>query len=162
MGPVVSKSAKKRIEGLLQKGLDEGAKLMTDGRGVSVTGYPGGYYLGATVLDGVSPEMSVAKEEIFGPVASSMRAGSLEEAIGWINRGTKFGNMASIFTTNGAEAREFRRGVRAGNVGVNIGVAAPSAHFPFGGMKESFFGILHPQVDSVDFFTDRKVTVSRW
>jgi len=110
----------------------------------------------------VSPDMGIAKEEIFGPVASTFSAKDLDEATEMINRGTNFGNAASIFTTKGREAREFRRKVRAGNIGVNIGVAAPSAYFPFGGMRDSFFGILHPQVDTVDFFTDRKVTIYRW
>ena len=162
MGPVVSKKAKERIESFLQKGVEEGAKIAADGRGVTVGEYPGGYYLGATVFDGVSPEMAIAKEEIFGPVASTIHLETLDSAIETINRGTKFGNMASIFTTNGREAREFRRRVRAGNIGINIGVAAPSAYFPFGGMRESFFGVIHPQMDSVDFFTDRKITISRW
>ncbi len=162
MGPVVSKKAKDRIESFLQKGVDEGAKVVSDGRSVLVRDFPDGYYLGATVFDDVSPDMTVAKEEIFGPVASTIHLDSLDEAIETINHQTRFGNMASIFTTSGREAREFRRRVRAGNVGVNIGVAAPSAYFPFGGMRESFFGVLHPQVDSVDFFTDRKVTISRW
>jgi len=162
MGPVVSKKAKERIESYLQKGVDEGARVAADGRGVLVSDYPDGYYLGATVFDDVSPDMAIAKEEIFGPVASTMHLGTLDAAIETINHGTKFGNMASIFTTSGREAREFRRRVRAGNVGINIGVAAPSAYFPFGGMRESFFGVLHPQMDSVDFFTDRKITISRW
>jgi malonate-semialdehyde dehydrogenase (acetylating) / methylmalonate-semialdehyde dehydrogenase len=162
MGPVVSKRAKERIESLLQKGIDEGARVVSDGRGAVVQEYPDGYYLGATVFDGVSPEMAIAKEEIFGPVASTMQVDSLEAAIDTINTRTKFGNMASLFTTDGGQAREFRRRVRAGNIGINIGVAAPSAYFPFGGMRESFFGILHPQADTVDFFTDRKVTISRW
>jgi malonate-semialdehyde dehydrogenase (acetylating)/methylmalonate-semialdehyde dehydrogenase len=91
-----------------------------------------------------------------------MHTDSLNDAIEQINRSTSFGNMASIFTTDGSEAREFRRTVRAGNVGVNIGVPAPSGYLPFGGMRDSFFGVLHPQIDSVDFFTDRKVTISRW
>jgi len=106
--------------------------------------------------------MKVAREEIFGPVASTLEVESLDDAIDGINRGTRFGNAASIYTTNGREAREFRRRVRAGNIGVNIGVAAPSAYFPFGGMRESFFGVLHPQFDTVDFFTDRKITLARW
>ncbi|HZW84973.1 MAG TPA: aldehyde dehydrogenase family protein, partial [Nitrososphaerales archaeon] len=127
-----------------------------------VQGHAGGYYLGATVFDDVTPDMSLAREEIFGPVASALHVGSLDEAIEGINKGTRFGNAASIFTTSGREAREFRRRTKAGNIGVNIGVAAPSAYFPFGGMRESFFGILHPQADAVDFFTDRKVTITRW
>jgi len=127
-----------------------------------VRDFPDGYYLGATVFDDVSPEMSIAREEIFGPVAGTIQVESLDDAIEIINRRTRFGNMASVFTTDGRQAREFRRQVRAGNVGINIGVAAPSAYFPFGGMRDSFFGVLHPQMDSVDFFTDRKVTISRW
>ena len=162
MGPVVSKKAKERIESMLEKGVEGGAKLVNDGRGVTVQDYPGGYYLGATIFDDVTADMAIAREEIFGPVASTIHAGNLDEAIDSINTRTKFGNMASIFTTDGGEAREFRRRVRAGNVGINIGVAAPAAYFPFGGMGESFFGMLHPQMDSVDFFTDRKVTISRW
>lgn len=162
MGPVVSRRAMERIESFLQKGLDEGAKVVSDGRGVLVQDHPGGYYLGATVFDEVTPDMSIGKEEIFGPVASILHVGTLEEAIEEINIGTRFGNAASIFTTSGSEARRFRRQVRAGNIGINIGVAAPSAYFPFGGMRDSFFGVLHPQVDAVDFFTDRKITISRW
>lgn len=162
MGPVVSKKAKERIRMFLEKGVDEGAKMVTDGSSVEVQEYPEGFYLGATVFDDVSPEMSIAKEEIFGPVASTIQVASLDEAIDTINKGTRFGNMASIFTASGRDGREFRRRVRAGNVGINIGVAAPTAYFPFGGMRDSFFGILHPQVDAVDFFTDRKVTISRW
>ena len=162
MGPVVTEAAKKRILGYLQTGTEEGAKVVADGRGVVVKEYPGGYYLGATIFDDVSPDMKIAKEEIFGPVAATIQTETLDEAIDQINGGTNFGNMASLFTTKGGEAREFRRQVRAGNIGINIGVAAPSAYFPFGGMRESFFGVLHPQMDSVDFFTDRKVTISRW
>lgn len=162
MGPVVSRRAKERIQSFVQKGADEGAKMVTDGSGVLVSDRPDGYYLGATIFDEVSPDMSIAKEEIFGPVASTIPVRTLDEAIDIINRGTRFGNAASIFTDSGKAARAFRRRVRAGNVGINIGVAAPSAYFPFGGMRDSFFGILHPQVDAVDFFTDRKVTISRW
>ncbi|HKT21191.1 MAG TPA: aldehyde dehydrogenase family protein, partial [Nitrososphaerales archaeon] len=162
MGPVVSRKAKERIQSFVQKGAYEGAKMVTDGSGVLVSDRPDGYYLGATIFDDVSPDMSIAKEEIFGPVASTIPVRTLDEAIDIINRGTRFGNAASIFTDSGKAARAFRRRVRAGNVGINIGVAAPSAYFPFGGMRDSFFGILHPQVDAVDFFTDRKVTISRW
>lgn len=162
MGPVVSKGANDRIRGYIQTGIDEGARLIADGRNTMVKGYPDGYYLGATIFAEVSPEMKIAKEEIFGPVACTFHVDTLEDAIAHINGGTSFGNMASIFTTKGEEAREFRRSVSAGNVGINIGVAAPSAYFPFGGMRDSFFGVLHPQMDTVDFFTDRKVTIVRW
>jgi malonate-semialdehyde dehydrogenase (acetylating) / methylmalonate-semialdehyde dehydrogenase len=162
MGPVVSKRAKERVESYLSTATQEGARLVADGRSVIVKEFPEGYYMGATIFDNVSPDMKVAREEIFGPVASTLEVESLDDAIDGINRGTRFGNAASIYTTNGREAREFRRRVRAGNIGVNIGVAAPSAYFPFGGMRESFFGVLHPQFDTVDFFTDRKITLARW
>lgn len=162
MGPVVSKKAKERIQSFVQKGVDEGAKMVTDGSSILVQDNPQGFYLGATVFDEVSPDMSIAKEEIFGPVASTIKVATLDDAIDAINRGTRFGNMASIFTGSGREAREFRRRTNAGNIGINIGVAAPPAYFPFGGMRDSFFGVLHPQVDAVDFFTDRKITISRW
>ena len=162
MGPVVSKRAKERIESFVNKGEEDGAKLISDGRAIRINDHPNGYFLGVSVFDDVTPDMAIAKEEIFGPVASSMHAETLDEAIEGINTGTRFGNAASIFTTNGKEAREFRRRVRAGNIGVNIGVAAPVAYFPFGGMRDSFFGVLHPQLDTVDFFTDRKVTITRW
>jgi malonate-semialdehyde dehydrogenase (acetylating)/methylmalonate-semialdehyde dehydrogenase len=162
MGPVVSKAAQERIRGYVETGIKEGAKIVNDGRKVLVQAFPEGFYLGATVFDDVSPDMKIAKDEIFGPVASTLRMDTLDQAIEQINRGTNFGNMASIFTSSGRAAREFRRRVNAGNIGVNIGVAAPSAYFPFGGMRDSFFGVLHPQIDAVDFFTDKKVTISRW
>jgi malonate-semialdehyde dehydrogenase (acetylating)/methylmalonate-semialdehyde dehydrogenase len=162
MGPVVSAAAKERILKYVQYGLDEGANIMKDGRATTVAEFPGGFYLGATIFEGVAPDMKIAKDEIFGPVASTLDLEDLDSAIDMINMGTDFGNMASIFTSNGRAAREFRRGIRAGNIGVNIGVAAPSANFPFGGMKGSFFGVLHPQIDTVDFFTDRKITITRW
>ena len=162
MGPVVTKKAKERIRSYAEKGISEGAKLVTDGSSVVVQEYPEGFYLGATIFDEVSPDMTIAKEEIFGPIASTIPVESMDEAVDTINKNTRFGNMASIFTGSGKEAREFRRRAKAGNIGINIGVAAPSAYFPFGGMRESFFGVLHPQIDTVDFFTDRKVTISRW
>ena len=162
MGPVVSKSAKDRITGEIEQGLSEGAKEVIDGRKVTVAEYPDGYYLGPTIFDGVTPEMKLSKREIFGPVASTVPAESLDDAIEFINRGTKFGNMASIFTTSGKSAREFRRRVNAGNIGINIGVASPAGNFPFGGRRESFYGILHAQIDTVEFFTDKKVVISRW
>lgn len=162
MGPLVSRAARERVQGYIQRGIDDGAKLASDGRSVAVEGFPGGFYLGATVFTDVTPDMKIAQDEVFGPLASVIRVGSLDEAIEQINSGTPFGNMASIFTSKGGEAREFRRRVNAGNVGINVGVPAPSGYFPFGGMRSSFFGVLHPQIDSVDFFTDRKVTTSRW
>ena len=159
MGPVVSKSAKERILGYIEKGVEEGAKMLLDGRNPEVE-YPG-YFIGPTVFEDVTPDMTIAKEEIFGPVASIIRAESLDEAIEMINS-SQYGNSACIFTSSGANARKFRRSVECGNIGVNIGIAAPMAFFPFGGWKESFFGVLHGQIDCVEFFTDKKIVISRW
>jgi len=161
MGPVVTKRAKERIIGYIEKGIEEGAKLILDGRNVKVEEYPNGYFLGPSVFDDVTPDMTIAKEEIFGPVACILRAENLDEAIEMINR-SNYGNEACIFTSSGKWAREFRRRVQAGNIGINIGIAAPMAFFPFAGMKDSFFGVLHGQIDCVDFFTDKKVVITRW
>ncbi len=162
MGPVVSKSAKSRISSNVDKGVEEGALLIADGRNYKVDDFPGGFYLGVSIFDDVTPDMTLAKEEIFGPVASTVRTKNLDDAIDFINRGTSFGNMASIFTSSGKAARDFRRRVDAGNIGINIGVASPAANFPFGGRRNSFYGTLHAQIDTVDFFTDKKVIISRW
>jgi malonate-semialdehyde dehydrogenase (acetylating)/methylmalonate-semialdehyde dehydrogenase len=162
MGPMVSKKAKERTLQYVETGQSEGATLVLDGRQRRVTGYEDGYFIGATVFDEVTPGMTIAKQEIFGPVASVIQVSNLDEAIEFINKSTNYGNAASIFTRNGGYAREFRRRVQAGNIGINVGVAAPVGYFPFGGMRESFFGVLHGQMDSVDFFTDRKVVISRW
>jgi len=161
MGPVVTKDAKKRILGYIEKGVEEGAKLLLDGRNVVVPEYPNGYFIGPTIFDEVTPEMTIARDEIFGPVASIIHAKSLDEAIDMINK-SEYGNASSIFTSSGYYARKFRMEVNAGNIGINVGVAAPMAFFPFGGRKNSFFGVLHGQIDSVDFFTDRKVVITRW
>jgi malonate-semialdehyde dehydrogenase (acetylating)/methylmalonate-semialdehyde dehydrogenase len=162
MGPLVTEAARQRVRSYIEKGIDEGARLVLDGREVSVEEYPNGFYLGPTVFVDVSPDMTIAKEEIFGPVASVIYAADLGEAIEMINSKTSYGNMACIFTQSGKNAREFARRVNVGNVGINIGVAAPAAYFPFAGRRESFFGVLHGQIDSVDFFTDKKVVISRW
>jgi len=162
MGPLVSKRARERTLHYMEQGESEGAKLILDGRRSRVPGYENGYFLGATIFDAVSPDMVIAKDEIFGPVANIIEVPSLDQAIDLINRGTNYGNAASIFTSSGAAAREFRRRVQAGNIGINVGVAAPVGYFPFGGMRDSFLGVLHGQMDSVDFFTDRKVVISRW
>lgn len=162
MGPLVTREARERVLGYIQKGLDEGAKLVLDGRQPRVERYSKGYFLGATVFDQVRPDMTIARDEIFGPVASIIRADKLDEAIEMINTKSNYGNEACIFTSSGKNAREFRRKVKAGNIGVNIGIAAPMGFFPFAGFKESFFGVLHGQVDCVDYFTDKKVVVSRW
>ncbi|MEM4417901.1 MAG: aldehyde dehydrogenase family protein, partial [Nitrososphaerota archaeon] len=162
MGPLVSSEARSRVKGHIAKAIDDGADLLLDGRETLVERYPRGFYLGPTILDSVTTDMPTARTEIFGPVASIMNAGSLDEAVEMVNNGSEYGNMACIFTSDGGAAREFRRRVNAGNIGINVGVAAPAAYFPFGGRRSSFFGILHAQADTVNFFTDRKVVISRW
>lgn len=162
MGPVVTRSAKERISSNIEQGIEEGAKPVMDGRRVKIAEFPDGFYLGPTIFDDVTSDMKISRTEIFGPVASTISESSLDDAIDFINTNTKFGNMASIFTTSGKSAREFRRRVNAGNIGINIGVAAPAGNFPFGGRRESFYGILHAQVDTVEFFTDKKIVISRW
>jgi malonate-semialdehyde dehydrogenase (acetylating)/methylmalonate-semialdehyde dehydrogenase len=162
MGSVVSAQAKERIERMISEGEKQGAKVLLDGRNFKVSGYEDGSFVGPTILADVTPDMTVAKEEIFGPVISLMKADSFEQAVEIINR-SKFGNAASIFTSSGHHAREFKYSVKAGNIGVNIGVAAPSASFPFGGQKDSFFGDLHGQgMDSIEFYTERKIVIERW
>ena len=162
MGTIISSASKERIENMIQKGVDEGANLVVDGRGIKVSGYEEGSFVGPTILADVTPDMLVAREEIFGPVLSLIKADSFEEAVKMIND-SHYGNAASIFTGSGKFAREFKYNVRAGNIGINIGVAAPSASFPFGGQKDSFFGDLHGQgMDSIEFYTERKIVIERW
>lgn len=162
MGPLVSKRSKERVLKYIDNGVSEGADLILDGRTARVPNYENGFFLGATVFDDVGVDMTIAREEIFGPVASVIEVADLDEAIEKINKGPEFGNAASIFTRSGGYAREFRRRVQAGNIGINVGVAAPVGYFPFGGMRNSFFGVLHGQMESIDFFTDRKVIITRW
>lgn len=158
MGPLIREGHRRRVVGYIQRGIEEGAEAVLDGRGVEGPGF----FLGPTVLDRVSPGMVVGREEIFGPVLSVSYAGTLEEAIKQANRVT-YGNMAAIFTSSGRAARAFREGVEAGMVGVNVGVAQPFAFYPFSGWKASFFGDLHPHgPDGFLFYTRRKVVVERW
>jgi malonate-semialdehyde dehydrogenase (acetylating)/methylmalonate-semialdehyde dehydrogenase len=162
LGPVISRTAQERIVKAADEGEHSGAKVVLDGRGVRVSGYESGYFVGPTIFDGVNPEMRLAQDEIFGPVLSVAETGSLQEAIDRINA-SPYGNAASIYTQSGRAAREFRYNVVAGNIGVNVGVAAPMAYFPFAGMKQSFYGTLHGQGrDAVEFFTDKKVYIERW
>jgi malonate-semialdehyde dehydrogenase (acetylating)/methylmalonate-semialdehyde dehydrogenase len=164
MGPVKSAAAKERILGLIEQGVGQGATVYLDGREPEVItpGCEGGHFLGPTLLDGVTPDMVVAQEEIFGPVASIMTVGSLDEALGIIER-SPYGNAASIYTQDGYTARRFKVEADAGNIGVNIGVPAAMAYFPFAGRKDSFYGDLHGQGrDAIDFFTDKKVVINRW
>ncbi|BAM00663.1 MULTISPECIES: CoA-acylating methylmalonate-semialdehyde dehydrogenase [Caldilinea] len=162
MGPVITPQSKARIESLIQKGLDEGAEMVLDGRNASIPGYERGYFLKPTIIADVPPSGTIARTEIFGPVLGVMRVETVEEAIALVNSG-EYGNMACIFTSSGAAARKFRYEAEAGNIGVNIGVAAPMAFFPFSGWKNSFFGTLHAQgKHAVEFFTQTKVVVERW
>ncbi|MBL8131596.1 MAG: CoA-acylating methylmalonate-semialdehyde dehydrogenase [Anaerolineae bacterium] len=162
MGTVISPAARERIEGMISQGVAEGATPILDGRGKVIEGYEQGSFVGPTILDGVSPEMRVAKDEIFGPVLSIMHARDFDEAVTMIN-GSRYGNAASIFTRNGKHARDFKYRIRAGNIGINVGVAAATASFPFGGQKESFFGDLHGQgMDAIEFYTDKKILIERW
>lgn len=179
MGPVIRADHCARVEGYIERGLSEGARLALDGRaergqsddgagGDGVGGErasgdaSGGYYLGPSIFTGVRPEMSIAREEIFGPVLSLMSAPTLDDAIALANR-SRFGNAAVICTTSGAAARAFQMRIEAGMVGVNVGVPAPVAWFPFAGWKQSFYGDLHATgMDAVEFYTERKVITSRW
>ena len=162
MGPVVSAAARDRILGLINKGVEEGAKLLLDGRNAKVEGCPDGFWLGPTIFEDVKPGMTIAEEEIFGPVACLMKAKDLDEAIELANA-SPYGNAHSLYTSSGKAAREFQYRIGSGMLGINIGVAAPMAMFPFGGAKHSFFGDVkaHGQA-SVEFYTDRKVVISRW
>jgi malonate-semialdehyde dehydrogenase (acetylating)/methylmalonate-semialdehyde dehydrogenase len=162
MGPVITAESRSRIETLIDKGIAAGAKPLVDGRKAAVGGYAGGNFIRPTVLADVDPASELAKTEVFGPVLSLMRADDVESAIAMVNA-SNFGNMACLFTTSGAAARQFRYETRVGNVGINVGVAAPMAYFPFSGWKDSFFGDLHAQGrDAIDFFTEKKVVVERW
>jgi len=162
MGPLQAEPRKKRVVGFIESGLDEGATLTMDGREYSCDPYPETCFLGPSIFEGVSLDMTIAREEIFGPVMSVLTAETLDKAIEMVNS-SSYGNAASIFTRDGGTARRFQYDVECGNIGVNIGTAAPMAFFPFSGMKDSFFGDLHGQGrDAVDFFTENKVVIQRW
>jgi len=162
MGPVISHESKRRVEQLIGQGAGEGAEVLVDGRGARIPGYEAGSFVRPTVLRGLPPGSEVARTEIFGPVLGLMHVDTIDEAIELVN-GARYGNMACVFTQNGAAARRFRYEAEVGNVGINVGIAAPIAFFPFSGWKESFFGDLHGQgLDAVEFFTQKKVVVERW
>lgn len=161
MGPVISPQARDRVVRYIERGEREGAALVLDGRDAIPEASPG-CFLGPTIFDGVTPDMALASDEIFGPLVAIIRAENLDEAIGIIER-SPYGNAASIFTQSGAAGREFRYRAPVGNVGINVGVAAPMAYFPFSGAKDSFFGTLHAQGrDAIDFYCERKVVITRW
>jgi malonate-semialdehyde dehydrogenase (acetylating)/methylmalonate-semialdehyde dehydrogenase len=162
MGPVITPESKSRIEGLIQKGIDEGAKVLLDGRNASISGYEKGNFITPTILENVALDKELIQTEIFGPVMSLISMNTIDEALSFVNNG-KYGNMACLFTGSGANARKFRNEADAGNIGINIGVAAPMAQFPFSGWKDSFFGDLHGQgKHAIEFFTQTKVIIERW
>jgi malonate-semialdehyde dehydrogenase (acetylating)/methylmalonate-semialdehyde dehydrogenase len=162
MGPVISKESKQRVESLIATGVAEGAKPIVDGRNARIANSESGNFVKPTVLDNLPSSSQLTHTEIFGPVLSLVHADSIDEAMEFLHR-SPYGNQASLFTTSGAAARKFRYEAPAGNIGINIGVAAPMAYFPFSGWKESFFGILHGQGrDAVEFYTESKVVIERW
>ncbi|HEX9371026.1 MAG TPA: CoA-acylating methylmalonate-semialdehyde dehydrogenase, partial [Roseiflexaceae bacterium] len=162
MGPVISTASKQRIELLIGKGARAGAEVVVDGRSPTIAGYERGFFVKPTILDKIAPRSEIAGTEIFGPVLSLMHAETIDDAIALVNAGT-YGNQACLFTSSGAAARKFRYEATAGNIGINIGVAAPIAFFPFSGWKESFFGDLHGQGHhGVEFYTETKVVIERW
>ncbi len=159
MGPLVTGDHRNKVASYIEKGVAEGAKPLCDGRSAAGSN---GYFLGATIFDNVTPQMTIAKEEIFGPVLSVIRVKTLDDAIDLVNS-SRFGNTTSIFTGDGKSAREYASRIECGMVGVNIGVAAPMAFFPFSGWKQSFFGDLHAHgKDAVGFYTEQKVVMTRW
>jgi malonate-semialdehyde dehydrogenase (acetylating) / methylmalonate-semialdehyde dehydrogenase len=160
MGPLVTGEHRNKVAGYIEKGVAEGAKPLCDGRDAGKNAQ--GFFLGATIFDNVTPQMTIAKEEIFGPVLSVIRVKTLDDAIDLVNS-SRFGNTTSIFTGDGKSAREYASRIECGMVGVNIGVAAPMAFFPFSGWKQSFFGDLHAHgKDAVGFYTEQKVVMTRW
>ena len=162
MGPVITRQSKERVESLIGEGEKQGAKLLLDGRGAKIPGGGEGNFVKPTVLDALPASSNLADTEIFGPVLSLIHADSLDDALAFLER-SAYGNQASLFTASGAAARRFRYEAPAGNIGINIGVAAPMAYFPFSGWKNSFFGDLHGQGrDGVEFYTEKKVVVERW
>ncbi len=162
MGPVITRQSKTRIESLIGEGEKQGARVLLDGRGAKIPGGGEGNFVKPTVLDALPAASNLADTEIFGPVLSLVHATDLDEALAFLER-SAYGNQASLFTSSGAAARCFRYEAPAGNIGINIGVAAPMAYFPFSGWKDSFFGVQHGQGrDAVEFYTEKKVVVERW
>jgi malonate-semialdehyde dehydrogenase (acetylating)/methylmalonate-semialdehyde dehydrogenase len=162
MGPVISAQSQARIGKAIGEATAEGATARVDGRGRKAHGHEDGFFVFPTILDEVNPAGRIAGTEVFGPVLGLMHVETLDDAIRLVNSGAH-GNMACLFTSSGASARRFRREAIVGNVGINVGVAAPMAFYPFSGWKESFFGDLHAQGrHAVEFYTQTKVVVERW
>jgi malonate-semialdehyde dehydrogenase (acetylating)/methylmalonate-semialdehyde dehydrogenase len=162
MGPVVTAAARERIVGLIGTGEQQGASVPVDGRGLVVPGFEEGFFVGPTVIDQVTPQMDVYREEIFGPVLSVLRADSVDEAIALINA-NPYGNGTAIFTASGEAARRFQRGVKVGMIGINVPIPVPMAYYSFGGWKDSLFGDKHMHgPEGISFYTRAKVVTSRW
>jgi len=162
MGPVITPQSKARVESLIGVGEKHGAKVLLDGRNSKIPKYDAGNFVKPTVLDNVPGGSEITDTEIFGPVLSLVHANDMDEALAFLER-SAYGNQASLFTSSGSAARRFRYEAPAGNIGINIGVAAPMAYFPFSGWKDSFFGIMHGQGrDAVEFYTEKKVVIERW
>jgi len=162
MGPVISADSKNRVNHLIDKGISEGGRVLVDGRNVQVPGFEQGNFIAPTIIEDIPLDGELAATEIFGPVLSLVHINTIDEAIRFINSG-RYGNMACVFTSSGLNARKFRHEAEAGNIGINIGVAAPVAQFPFSGWKDSFYGDLHGQgKHAVEFFTQTKVVIERW
>ncbi|PKQ22093.1 MAG: malonate-semialdehyde dehydrogenase, partial [Actinobacteria bacterium HGW-Actinobacteria-5] len=162
LGPVITAKHREWVHSCIERGVAEGADLVLDGRGASVEGYEGGFYVGPTIFDNVRPGNFVGDSEIFGPVTSIKRVSSFEEGLAVMNA-NRFANGSSIYTSSGYYAREFAKGTHAGMVGVNVGIPVPFSTFPFTGHKDSFFGDLHAMgKDGVAFFTETKAVTSVW
>jgi malonate-semialdehyde dehydrogenase (acetylating)/methylmalonate-semialdehyde dehydrogenase len=162
MGPVISPASKSRIESLIDQGLKSGGKAIVDGRNPQIANGEKGAFLKPTILTGIDGNNPLVGTEVFGPVLALQPAKDLDTAIEMISR-SAYGNSSAIFTSSGVHARKFRYEAPTGNIGVNIGVAAPMAYFPFSGWKDSFLGVLHGQGrDGVEFYTDKKVVIERW
>jgi malonate-semialdehyde dehydrogenase (acetylating) / methylmalonate-semialdehyde dehydrogenase len=162
MGPVITQQSKDRVQNLIGVGVKDGAKATVDGRNAKIAKYESGSFVKPTVLDGVPTSSELTNTEIFGPVLSLVHANDIDEAMQFLAR-SPYGNQASLFTSSGAAARRFRYEAPAGNIGINIGVAAPMAYFPFSGWKDSFFGIMHAQGrDAIEFYTEKKIVIERW
>jgi len=162
MGPVITQQSKSRIESLIGVGEKQGAKVVLDGRNARIAKHESGNFVKPTILDGLPPSSELVDTEIFGPVLSLIHANDMDEALAFLAH-SAYGNQASLFTSSGSAARRFRYEAPAGNIGINIGVAAPMAYFPFSGWKDSFFGIMHAQGrDAVEFYTEKKIVIERW
>lgn len=162
LGPMVSESSRQKVINFIEKGISEGARVVVDGRGVTVEGGENGFFIGPTVLDDVNPEMYVARVEAFGPVANLMRPRDLDEALDWINNRDDYGHSACIFTRDGHVARRFMKEADVGNIGINVPVPQPFAFFPLGSKNESAFGVAKSRIDSLRLFLDQKTVTERW